>query len=92
MRQATTTAPGAPVMTTADETVLGFIGREGQAPEAIAQHFPGFDVTRLTRAQLVEIVARRQAETEVHAHASRAAEEWCVLTPRGAEAVGLDVD
>src|SRR5262245_2956242 len=41
------------MMSTLDESVLAFIGPEGQTPSAIADHFPGFDVMRLVRAQLV---------------------------------------
>jgi hypothetical protein len=76
-------------MATTDEAVLEFIGREGKSTEAVAQRFPGFDVMRLVRAQLVDIDLHEH-ETVGHVHrASAFGEMRFVLTPRGADAIGL---
>lgn len=72
-------------MASTDEAVLRFIGRDGASVAALAERFPEFDVERLVRAHLVE--ASVDAETE--AHCIRASTVRYVLTPRGAEAVGL---
>jgi hypothetical protein len=75
-------------MTTMDETVLAFIGREGRSTEAVAERFPGFDVMRLVRAQLVDIVLH-EPDTVAHAHEQSLGQMHYVLTPRGADAVGM---
>jgi hypothetical protein len=76
-------------MTTRDEAVLEFIGREGRSPEAVAERFPGFDVMRLVRAHLVDIALHEPAETTAHVHEPSVGQMRFVLTPRGAAAVGI---
>ena len=76
-------------MPTIDEAVLEFIGREGRSPAAVAERFPGFDVIRLVRAQLVDLELVETAETEVHLHELPSGEMRYVLTQRGAEVVAL---
>lgn len=78
-------------MTSTDESVLLFIGLDGRSPGAVAVRFPGFDVTRLVRAHLVEVVSPEAFETQAHVHGDEALpiEGTYVLTTRGAEAVGL---
>ncbi len=76
-------------MTTTDEAVLEFIGRDGQAPEAVARRFPGFDMMRLVRAHLVDIALNEPAETVAHGHEISLGEMRYVLTSRGADAIGI---
>jgi len=76
-------------MKTTDEAVLSFIGRVGRSPEALAERFPGFDVTRLVRARLVEVVSSEGGETRAHGYEGPAAGDRYVLTSRGAEALGI---
>lgn len=79
-------------MTTTDEAVLEFIGREGRSLEALSDRFPGFDIMRLARARLVEISPHPlRGETVAHVHES-SGQACVVLTPRGAEAVGIDFE
>jgi hypothetical protein len=76
-------------MTTTDEAVLAFIGLDGRSPEAVGERFPGFDVMRLVRAQLVDLVLHAPAETVAHVDEPSLGEMRYVLTARGAEAVGV---
>jgi hypothetical protein len=76
-------------MTTADEAVLRFIGCEGRSPEAVAERFPAFDVTRLVRAQLVAAEMPEVADTLAHADEPSVSQVRYVLTPRGEQAVGI---
>jgi len=75
-------------MTSDDESVLEYIGREGKTPAALAERYPGFDVMRLVRADLVD-VALVEPETVAHADELTLGEMRYVLTTRGAAAVGL---
>ena len=74
-------------MPTTDEEVLAYIGLRGRTHRAVAERFPGFDMTRLVRAQLARAIPGERAETE--AHALDASDARYVLTPRGAEALGM---
>jgi hypothetical protein len=78
-------------MEDADHGVLKFLGRQGKTPEQTAERFPGFDVQRLIRAGLVR---RQQIWLQETHHPSESASPsfqwWIVLTPRGAEAIGID--
>jgi hypothetical protein len=76
-------------MRTTDEVVLKFIGSEGQSTEAVAERFPGFDVMRLVRARLVDLVLHEPAETVAHVLDPGLGQMWFVLTRRGADAVGI---
>jgi len=74
---------------TTDEAVLAFIGRSGRPAADVAAHFPGFDVLRLVRAQLVDLVYVEPAEIVGHFHDLLVGEMHYVLTERGAAAIGL---
>jgi len=74
---------------TTDESVLAFIGRAGRSSAAVAERFPGFDIMRLVRAQLVDIAYIEPSETVAHLHESPLGEMRYVLTDRGATAIGL---
>ena len=74
-------------MPTTDEVVLAYIGLHGTSREDIADRFPGFDMTRLVRAHLVKVISNEPGETE--AHVLDAFGMRYVLTPRGAEALGV---
>jgi hypothetical protein len=74
---------------TTDESVLAFIGRSGRSPAAVAEQFPGFDVMRLVRAQLVDIRYVEPAETVAHVQDVPLGEMRYVLTERGVAAIGL---
>lgn len=74
-------------MPTTDEAVLAYIGLLGRSHQAVAQRFPGFDMTRLVRAQLARAIPGEHAETE--AHNLDASDVRYVLTPRGLEALGM---
>jgi hypothetical protein len=76
-------------MTTTDEAVLAFIGREGRSTEAVALRFPRFDVMRLVRAQLVDIELHEDDTVGHVQEAGAFGEMRYVLTRRGADAVGL---
>jgi hypothetical protein len=76
-------------MTTADEAVLKFIGREGRSPEAVSERFPAFDVMRLVRAQLVAVEPPEVVDTSAHVHEPSLSQVRYVLTPRGEQAVGI---
>jgi hypothetical protein len=75
-------------MTSDDESVLAYIGRDGKTPSALAERYPGFDVMRLVRADLVD-VALVEPETVAHSDESTLGEMRYVLTARGAAAAGL---
>jgi len=74
---------------TTDESVLAFIGRAGRSTAAVAERFPGFDVMRLVRAQLVDIAYAEPGETVAHLQELELGEMRYVLTDRGAAAIGL---
>jgi len=82
-----------PAVTSTDESVLAFIGVDGQTPDAVAERFPGFDMTRLFRSHLVlEVVVHHGLETEAHIHRDQRyliEGRRYVLTLRGAQALGL---
>src|SRR5262245_41208760 len=78
------------VMSTLDESVLAFIGPAGQTLSAIADRFPGFDVMRLVRAQLVDIVFE-EPDTVGHVADLVVGEMLCVLTHRGRAATGMQL-
>jgi hypothetical protein len=48
--------------------VLEFIGSDARSPEAVAASFPGFDVMRLVRASLVDLVLHEHADVVTHSH------------------------
>jgi hypothetical protein len=77
---------------TTDESVLAFIGRSGRSTAAVAERFPGFDVMRLVRAQLVDIAYLEPSETVAHVHEVHLGEMRYVLTNRGATAIGLHAE
>jgi hypothetical protein len=74
---------------TTDESVLAFIGRAGRSSAGVAERFPGFDIMRLVRAQLVDIAYIEPSETVAHLHELPLGEMRYVLTDRGATAIGL---
>src|SRR5262245_55319687 len=76
-------------MATVDESVLEFIGIEGRTPAAVADRFPNFDVIRLVRAQLVDIVFA-EFDTVGHIDEPVLGEMRYVLTERGQTAIGLN--
>ncbi len=77
---------------TKDEEVLAYIGGEGRSYEDLARAFPGFDMARLVRAQLVESVLEEPRETEAHVLDVKVVALRYVLTPRGADALGVSND
>ena len=78
---------------TTDEEVLAYIGGSGKSNEELAQRFPGFDMARLVRAQLVDAVSSEtSSDTEAHALDATVAALRYVLTSRGAEALGMSSD
>ena len=77
---------------TTDESVLAFIGRAGRSSAAVAERFPGFDIMRLVRAQLVDIAYIEPSETVAHLHELPLGEMRYVLTDRGATAIGLHAE
>jgi len=80
-------------MTDLDREVLEFIGRQGKTPEQTAERFPVFDIQRLVRAGLVEVMRVDTPETQAHGGPpSPAFQSFYVLTRRGAEAIGIDPD
>ena len=78
-------------MATTDEVVLAYIGSRGRTRDAVTERFPGFDMTRLIRAHLVEVTSGEPEETEAHLFDPTEPEMRYVLTPRGAEAVGIAI-
>jgi hypothetical protein len=76
-------------MATTDEVVLAYIGPDGRSRDAVRERFPSFDMTRLIRAQLVEVTSGEPGETEAHTFEPTAPETRYVLTSRGADAVGI---
>jgi hypothetical protein len=68
---------------------LELIGRRGKGPEAIRECFPGLDVMSLVQGGFVEI-RRIEHEPQAAGHPSPRSISYCVLTHRGAEAVGID--
>lgn len=74
---------------TTDEEVLAYIGGGGKSDEDLAQRFPGFDMARLVRAQLVGTVFEASTDTEAHALDATVAALRYVLTSRGGEALGM---
>lgn len=76
-------------MTTADERILEYIGRDGRGIDEVAAHFPGFKMMRLIRADLVDVCVAGPHEIEAHLHIEGALHY--VLTPRGAAAVGINL-
>ena len=78
-------------MSSEDRDVLEFLGRQGKRLEQIHERFSDFDILRLIRAGLVEIMRIPLEETQhPSGPSSPAFQDWYVLTPRGAEAVGID--
>lgn len=77
-------------MSAEDREVLEFLGRSGKQLAAIGERFPGFDIRRLIRAQLVEERRFELAETQAHGPARREHLLHYVLTERGASAAGID--
>jgi hypothetical protein len=78
-----------------DQRVLAFVGRDGKDADELRATFPDFDMTRLLRAGLVELQhidleSIELAEVEAHVDLPSLSVAWCVLTKRGAEAIGLD--
>jgi len=74
-------------MATLDESVLEYIGAEGRTPAAVGDRFPGFDMMRLVRAQLVDFVLA-ESDTVGHAAEPVLGEMRYVLTERGRAAIG----
>jgi hypothetical protein len=73
-------------MATLDEAVLAYIGAAGKTSAELEERFPGFDIVRLVRAQLITHVPAARAETEAHMLDE---EVRFVLTRRGAAAIGI---
>jgi hypothetical protein len=74
-----------------DREVLLFIGAKGKTPAHVGERFSGFDVGRLIHAGLVTIMRIPFIETHDRSGPSSAEyQDWYMLTPRGAEAVGID--
>ena len=72
-------------MPTIDEAVLEYIGLRGKLQQDVLGRFPGFDVARLVRAQLVTLADHRG---DAQAHVLDASRMRYVLTRRGAAAIG----
>jgi hypothetical protein len=77
-------------MSAEDREVLEFLGRSGKPLAAIGERFPGFDIRRLIRAQLVEERRFELSETEAHGWTANEHLLRYVLTERGASAAGID--
>jgi hypothetical protein len=73
-----------------DLEVLEFIGPQGKEPEQVADRFPGFDMQRVVRAGLIRLHRIELAETTAPGAPPTPDPTYYVLTPRGAEAIGLD--
>ncbi len=78
-------------MATTDEEVLAYIGARDRSRDAVAARFPDFDMTRLIRANLVEVPSEEVGETEAHAFDPVSPRVRYVLTSRGAEALGIAI-
>jgi hypothetical protein len=77
-------------MEEADRDVLEFIGDHGTTAEQVSDRFPAFDLDRLVQAGLVR-PRRTNPVRSQSLHTPAAAEHtFCVLTSRGAEAIGLE--
>ena len=66
--------------------MLSYLGRVGRSTDDVHERFPSFEMTRLTRAQLVEVITS-DGDAEVEPHSLPV--ERYVLTDRGAAAIGL---
>jgi len=72
------------------EDVLEFIGRQGKTPNLVAAEFPSFDLRRFAQAGFVELHRVELRETTAPGTPPTPDPTFHVLTPRGAEAIGLD--
>lgn len=77
-------------MASNDRDVLEFIGRQGKTPEQLAERFPDFDIDRLVRAGLARLQRIELRETIAPGSAPAPDPTFYALTPRGAEAIGID--
>jgi hypothetical protein len=74
-----------------DRHVLEFVGDQGKTAEQVADRFPGFDVERLVRAELVRPRRTNPGKAQSRRRAQPAPDPtFYVLTSRGAEAIGLE--
>ena len=77
-------------MSLRDREVLAFLGEDGKSPEAISKRFPDVDITRIVRAGLVELRRIDLAETRARGDVPPLSIPRYMLTPAGADAIGLD--
>ena len=73
-----------------DRHVLEFVGDQGKTAEQVADRFPGFDVERLVRAELVRPRRTTPGKTQSRSAPTAPDPTFYVLTSRGAEAIGLE--
>lgn len=73
-----------------DHDVLEFIGQKGKTPDQLRERFPDFNVERLVQAGLARLHRIELSETQSPGSPPSADITYYVLTPRGAEAIGLD--
>jgi hypothetical protein len=73
-----------------DRHVLEFVGDQGKTAEQVADRFPGFDVERLVRAELVRPRRTNPGKTQSRSAPTTPDPTFYVLTSRGAEAIGLE--
>ena len=73
-----------------DADVLHFIGRQGETPEHLAERFPGFEIQPLISAGLVRLHTIELRETTAPGVPPSPDPTFYVLTPLGAESIGLD--
>jgi hypothetical protein len=74
---------------TEDRTVLEFIGQQGKEPDRVREQFPDFNIQRL-QAGLVWLHRIELRETQAPGSPPTRDPTFYMLTPRGAEAIGLD--
>jgi len=71
--------------------VLEAVGFNGADPERLARSFPGYDVAALERDGYLEIRRLGISETgDSGRFDSGDSDSYYALTPRGAEAIGID--
>ena len=78
------------LMEDAARDVLEFIGDQGKTVEQVSERFPGFDIQRLVRAELVRPRRTNPGKALPRPGAAAPDHTFYVLTSRGAEAIGLE--
>jgi hypothetical protein len=77
-------------MEDADRDVLEFVGDPGKTAGQIADRFPGFDLERLVRAELIRPRRTNPVGTPSRRTTPAPDPTLYVLTSRGAEAIGIE--